>query len=134
MAILQHIGQYNGSKMMTIFWIRAGAIVMLLSVLLGAFGAHGLKDVLSDPMKAVFETGVRYQMIHGLAFFVVAWLGSRSTSHLINAAGWFFLGGIILFSGSLYILSLTGVKAWGALTPVGGLAFLAGWLCLLFST
>ena len=103
---------------------------MFLGVTLGAFGAHGLKDILSEPMKAVFETGVRYQMIHGLALFVVAWLSSRSPSSLANSAGWCFLAGIVIFSGSLYALSLSGMKAWGALTPIGGLAFLAGWLCL----
>ncbi len=106
---------------------------MFLGVLLGAFGAHGLKDILSDPMKAVFETGVRYQMVHGLALFVVAWLASRSSSHIVNAAGWCFLAGILLFSGSLYLLSLTGVKAWGAATPIGGLAFLVGWACLVIA-
>jgi uncharacterized membrane protein YgdD (TMEM256/DUF423 family) len=115
---------------MTIFWIRCASTIMFLAVALGAFGAHGLKNVLSDPMKAVFETAVRYQMIHGLALFVVAWLSTRSTAPSVNTAGWLFLVGILLFSGSLYILSLTGVKYWGAITPVGGLAFLIGWLCL----
>jgi uncharacterized membrane protein YgdD (TMEM256/DUF423 family) len=115
---------------MTIFWIRAGAIVMFLGVALGAFGAHGLKDILSEPMKAVYETGVRYQMIHGIALFIVAWLSSRGSSNQVHAAGWFFLAGTFIFSGSLYLLSLTGVKAWGAVTPIGGLAFLAGWICI----
>ncbi len=115
---------------MTIFWIRAASAIMGLGVGLGAFGAHGLRDVLSEPMKAVFETGVRYQMIHGIALFVVAWLSSRGPSGLVLAAGWCFLAGIVLFSGSLYLLSLTGARAWGGLTPVGGLAFLAGWICL----
>lgn len=118
---------------MITFWVRSASAVMFLAVALGAFGAHGLKDVLSDPMKAVYETGVRYQMVHGLALFVVAWLSVRSPSPLINAAGWCFLGGIVIFSGSLYILSLSGVKAWGAVTPIGGLGFLAGWACLALS-
>jgi len=100
---------------------------MFLGVVLGAFAAHGLKDVLSDPMKAIFETGVRYQFIHGLALFIVAWLSSNSPPPIVTAAGWCFVAGILLFSGSLYILSLTGTKAWGAVTPIGGLAFLAGW-------
>src|SRR5882672_4389269 len=103
------------------FWIRIGAVVMALGVILGAFGAHGLKDVLTDPMKAVYETGVRYHLIHGLALFIVAWLASRSPSSLVTYSGWFFLAGIVLFSGSLYILALSGVKAWGAVTPLGGL-------------
>jgi uncharacterized membrane protein YgdD (TMEM256/DUF423 family) len=106
---------------------------MFLGVALGAFGAHGLKDILSDPMKAVFETGVRYQMIHGLALFIVAWLSSRTPSSAVSMAGWCFLAGIIVFSGSLYLLSLTGVKTWGAVTPFGGLAFLAGWISLAFA-
>jgi len=109
------------------FWVGLGSVVMFLGVAIGAFAAHGLKNVLSDPMKIIFETGVRYQFIHGLALFVVAWLSSRTASSLISAAGWCFLAGIVIFSGSLYVLSLSGVKAWGAVTPVGGLAFLAGW-------
>ena len=118
---------------MMMFWIRTASTIMFLGVALGAFGAHGLKDVLSDSMKAVFETGVRYQMIHGLALFIVAWLSSRGSSEVVHAAGWCFIAGVLLFSGSLYILSLTGVRAWGAVTPIGGLAFLAGWLCLALS-
>ncbi len=115
------------------FWLRTASVVMFLGVALGAFGAHGLKNVLSDEMKVVFETGVRYQFIHGLALFIVAWLTSRQPAAAVSAAGWCFLGGIVVFSGSLYILSLTGVKAWGAVTPLGGLAFLAGWVCLALS-
>jgi uncharacterized membrane protein YgdD (TMEM256/DUF423 family) len=118
---------------MSAFWVKAGAVVMFLAVAAGAFGAHGLKDVLSEPMKAVFETAVRYQMIHGLALFVVAWLSSRNPAPSVSAAGWCFLSGILIFSGSLYILSLTGIKSWGAVTPVGGLAFLAGWVCLVLA-
>src|SRR5580704_15616921 len=115
---------------MSPFWVLIGSVVMFLGVAIGAFAAHGLKDVLSDPMKAVFETAVRYQFIHGLALFIVAWLSTNGPSPLVTAAGYLFLAGIVIFSGSLYILSLTGVKAWGAVTPVGGLAFLAGWLAL----
>ena len=103
---------------------------MFLGVALGAFAAHGLKDVLSDPMKAVFDTAVRYQFIHGLALFIVAWLSSNSPSTFVTAAGYTFLAGIVIFSGSLYCLSLSGVKAWGAVTPIGGLCFLAGWFLL----
>jgi uncharacterized membrane protein YgdD (TMEM256/DUF423 family) len=113
-------------------WIRCAAFVLFLGVALGAFGAHALKNVLSEPMKAVFETGVRYQMIHGLALFAVAWLSSQTSSSAVPIAGWCFVAGIILFSGSLYLLSFTGITTFGALTPFGGLAFLAGWLCLLF--
>jgi uncharacterized membrane protein YgdD (TMEM256/DUF423 family) len=115
---------------MTAFWIRIASVVMFFGGALGAFGAHGLKNTLSDQMKAIFETVVRYQLIHGLALFVVAWLASRGSAGPVTAAGWSFLAGITLFSGSLYLLSLTVVNAWGAITPIGGLAFLAGWLCL----
>ncbi len=103
---------------------------MALGVGAGAFGAHGLKSVLSEPMKTVFETGVRYQLIHALGLFVVAWQTSRHSAETVQAAGWCFLIGIFLFCGSLYILSLSGVKAWGAVTPFGGLAFIAGWILL----
>lgn len=105
---------------------------MLLDVALGAFGAHALKDRLTPEMKLVFETGVRYQAYHALALFVVAWLASQSTSRAVPAAGWCFVGGIALFSGSLYALSLTGVRWLGAITPLGGLLFLVGWGLLLF--
>lgn len=115
---------------MTLFWIRCASAIMFLGVALGAFGAHGLKNVLSDPMKVIFETAVRYQMIHGLALFVVAWLTSRGSSPAVTAAGWLFVSGVLIFSGSLYLFSLTGVKLWGAITPIGGLALLAGWFCL----
>jgi uncharacterized membrane protein YgdD (TMEM256/DUF423 family) len=113
-------------------WIRWGAAMMFLGVAIGAFGAHGLKNILSEPAKATFEVGVRYQLVHGLALFIVAWLASRGASSYVKASGWLFVAGIVLFSGSLYILSLTGVKAWGAVTPLGGLCFLTGWLLLGF--
>ena len=103
---------------------------MLLAVALGAFGAHGLKDVLTQDMKAIYETGVRYQAYHALALFVVAWLCERAPSRA-SAAGVCFAAGILLFSGSLYALSLTGVRKLGAITPIGGLFFLAGWTILL---
>jgi len=116
-----------------IFWIRAASVMMFLAVAIGAFAAHGLKDVLSAEMKAVFETGVRYHMAHALALFAVAWLSDRFPSKGVSIAGWCFLLGIILFSGSLYALSLTGIRQLGAITPLGGLLFLAGWSCLLFA-
>jgi len=112
------------------FWIGSGSFVMFLTIAFGAFGAHALKNVLTDPMKVVYETAVRYQGLHGLALFVVAWLSSRSSSSLIVAAGWSFLIGIVIFCGSLYVLCITEVKTWGAATPIGGVAFLAGWSLL----
>lgn len=118
----------------TVFWLRAASLLMLLDVALGAFGAHALKGVLTEELKAVYETGIRYQAYHALALFAVAWLSSRFPSKAVEAAGWCFAAGIFWFSGSLYALSLTGIRKFGALTPVGGVLFLIGWACLLFAS
>jgi uncharacterized membrane protein YgdD (TMEM256/DUF423 family) len=107
-----------------------GAISAFLGVAAGAFGAHGLKSRLDSEMLAIFETGVRYQMYHAFALIVVAWAIERWPGHLMATSGWLFIAGTLLFSGSLYLLSLTGQRWLGAITPLGGLAFLAGWLCL----
>jgi uncharacterized membrane protein YgdD (TMEM256/DUF423 family) len=112
-------------------WIRWGSFFMLTGVIAGAFGAHALKNTLTDPMKAVYETAVRYQLIHGLALFIVAWLSTLSTAKNIQWAGISFCIGIFLFSGSLYALALSGIKPLGIITPFGGLAFLIGWICLI---
>lgn len=101
-----------------------------LGVALGAFGAHALKSRLSAEMLAVFETGVRYQMYHVFAIVAAAWAAARWPARVFAAAGWLFVAGIVIFSGSLYLLAFTGVRTLGAITPLGGLAFLAGWLCL----
>jgi len=103
-----------------------------LGVALGAFGAHALKVRLAPEMLAAFETGVRYQMYHVFALVAVAWAWDRWPGRVLAAAGWLFIAGIVVFSGSLYLLALTGTKALGAITPLGGLAFLAGWLCLVW--
>ncbi|WP_416427361.1 DUF423 domain-containing protein [Pseudomonas sp. App30] len=97
---------------------------------LGAFAAHGLKDRLSSDYLAVFHTGVNYQLIHALALLAVAVLSVQVPSRLVNAAGVMFCIGIVLFSGSLYLLTLSGVRVFGVITPFGGLAFLVGWACL----
>lgn len=115
-------------------WVRFGSLFMFLGVALGAFGAHALKTKLSPEFLTIFETGVRYQFYHALALFIVAWLYQKNPGSLINVAGWSFVGGILVFSGSLYILCLTGVKAWGAVTPIGGLSFLVGWALLFISS
>ncbi len=107
-----------------------GAISAFIAVAAGAFGAHGLKSRLSPEMLATFEVGVRYQMYHAFALIVAAWAQTRWPSSFVAASGWFFVIGTVLFSGSLYLLSLTGARWLGAITPLGGLAFLAGWLCL----
>jgi uncharacterized membrane protein YgdD (TMEM256/DUF423 family) len=114
-------------------WLAIGAVAAGVGVALGAFGAHGLKSRVEPQMLAVFETGVRYHLYHALALLAVAWAASRSTSALPGAAGWAFLVGILLFSGSLYLLVFTGTKWLGAITPLGGLAFLVGWGLLALS-
>src|SRR3989304_6387959 len=111
-------------------FIVAGAVGGFLSIALGAFGAHALKEHLSPEMLQIFETGVRYQMYHSLALFVVAWAADKYISGLFSKAGWLFIVGIVIFSGSLYVLTLTGIRWFGAVTPVGGVALLAGWVCL----
>jgi uncharacterized membrane protein YgdD (TMEM256/DUF423 family) len=115
-------------------WVRFGSIGMFLAVALGAFGAHALRQRLSPEMLSVFETGVRYQVYHALALFAVAWLAERHPGSLVEASGWSFTVGIVIFSGSLYLLSATGVRWLGAITPIGGLAFLAGWLLLFMAS
>ena len=112
-------------------FVLAGAVAGLVAVGFGAFGAHGLRGRLSPEMLAVFETGVRYQMYHALALLLTAALVTRFPGKAMVAAGWLFVAGIVLFSGSLYLLAVTGVTVLGAITPVGGVAFLAGWASLI---
>jgi uncharacterized membrane protein YgdD (TMEM256/DUF423 family) len=111
-------------------FLLLGAVFGFLGVGLGAFGAHGLRGRLSPEMLAVFETGVRYHMYHALAIVLTALLMPRIGGWLVSTAGWCFVAGIVLFSGSLYALAISGVTVLGAITPLGGLAFLAGWACL----
>ena len=110
-----------------------GALSALVSVAAGAFGAHALRVRLTPEHLAVFETAARYQMYHALGLLAVAWAVTRWPGALPVWAGWLFVAGTVLFSGSLYILALTGVRSWGAVTPLGGVAFLAGWVCLALS-
>jgi uncharacterized membrane protein YgdD (TMEM256/DUF423 family) len=106
-----------------------GALNALISVAAGAFGAHALRDRLSERNFEIFETAARYQMYHALGLFAAAWLASRGLA-LATTAGWIMTGGIVVFSGSLYALALTDVKWLGAITPLGGLAFLISWALL----
>lgn len=115
---------------MTRLFAALGAISAFISVAAGAFGAHALKGRLPEDLLQAFETGARYQMYHALALFAVAWVLTRWTSPAGSAAGWLFVIGTVLFSGSLYALALTGQRSLGIVTPFGGLAFLAGWACL----
>ena len=110
-----------------------GGLCGFLGVALGAFGAHALKASLAADMLAVFEVGVRYQMYHACALLAVGWAYTRWPGAFVIAAGWLFVAGIALFSGSLYALSISGARWLGAITPVGGVALLAGWLCLAWA-
>jgi len=110
--------------------LLAGAVFMALGVLLGAFGAHALKKSLSPEMLDVYKTGVEYQFYHALGLLLVGLIRFRIESKWLNWSGIFLTFGILIFSGSLYALSISGIKIVGAITPIGGLAFVAGWICL----
>jgi uncharacterized membrane protein YgdD (TMEM256/DUF423 family) len=112
-------------------FLLVGGLAGFLGVAFGAFGAHGLRARLSPDMLAVFETAVRYQMYHALAILAVGLILGRMDGWLFRTAGWLFTAGIVLFSGSLYALALSGVTTLGAITPIGGLLFLLGWAFLI---
>ncbi|NRA65103.1 MAG: DUF423 domain-containing protein [Pseudobacteriovorax sp.] len=117
-------------------WIHfsiVGALYCGLAVGFGAFGAHALKNMLSEYALGVFETGVKYQFYHGLALLNLGFLASRLEGTSLQVAGYSFIGGVIIFSGSLYTLSLTGHKWLGAITPLGGALFIVGWVSLIFA-
>ena len=107
-----------------------GAVFGFLGVAAGAFGAHALRDTLPPDRLQVFETGARYQLIHALALIAVALALDRAASGALTAAGWLFVLGQVIFAGSLYALALSGVRLWGAVTPLGGLCYLVGWILL----
>jgi uncharacterized membrane protein YgdD (TMEM256/DUF423 family) len=111
-------------------WIVLGAVSAFLSVAAGAFGAHALKARLPADLLTIFETGARYHMYHSLGLIAIGLVAQQRPSPLLSGAGWAMLAGIVLFSGSLYALALTGVRGLGAITPLGGLGFLAGWAML----
>jgi uncharacterized membrane protein YgdD (TMEM256/DUF423 family) len=111
-------------------WFAAGAVAAGIAVALGAFAAHGLKSRIAPEMLAIFETGVRYHLIHALGLLAVAWASDRWSSGWIAWAGWAFVLGIVVFSGSLYLLATTAERWLGAITPIGGVAFLVGWALL----
>ena len=114
-------------------WLISASIFGFLSVGLGAFGAHSLKNILDDYGKSIYEKAVLYQMFHALALFAVGLMQHLFKEGRFAPAGFGFMAGILLFSGSLYLLAVTGVRWLGAITPIGGLAFLFGWAWLLFA-
>lgn len=116
------------------YFIFLGSINAFLAVGLGAFGAHGLKSRISPEMLEIYQTGVQYHIFHALGLILIGiiahWL---SESNLILWSGALILAGIVVFSGSLYILSITGIRSFGAVTPIGGVTFLAGWILMAFA-
>ena len=113
-------------------FLLLGSIQAFLAVALGAFGAHGLESRLTAKMLHVYQTGVQYHLIHAMGIILIAILSERmSGTPLVSWAGWLMFAGIVLFSGSLYALSISGIKILGAITPLGGLAFLAAWILLV---
>jgi uncharacterized membrane protein YgdD (TMEM256/DUF423 family) len=115
------------------FWLISAAVSGFLSVAFGAIGAHSLKSLLDDYGKSIYEKAVLYQMFHTIALFVVGVLQHLVKNTSFTIAGWGFFVGIILFSGSLYLLATTGIKWLGAVTPIGGIAFLFGWFWLILA-
>lgn len=115
-------------------FVMIGAFSGAIGVGAGAFGAHALRAKLEPRMLEVFETGARYQMYHAIALLGVAWACNRWPGSLTTAAGWLFVAGTVFFSGSLYALALTDIRSLGAITPIGGVCFIAGWICLALST
>jgi uncharacterized membrane protein YgdD (TMEM256/DUF423 family) len=115
------------------FFLSASALSGLVAVALGAFAAHALKNSLDDYSLKVFHTGVSYQFYHTFALALVGLLISRLDQPSLKVAGYAFLFGIVVFSGSLYLLAFTKTRAWGAVTPIGGVAFLIGWFSLFIS-
>ncbi|MRG27941.1 DUF423 domain-containing protein [Laceyella tengchongensis] len=111
-------------------FIMLGSINMALAVAIGAFGAHGLAGKVTEKMLQNWNTGAHYHIIHALALLAIGLLMSKinGSSSLLNIGGWLIVAGILFFSGSLYAMVLTGVKTWGAITPIGGVAFIAGWI------
>jgi len=107
-----------------------GAIFMVLAVGLGAFGAHGLKNVVTKEMLVIFHTGVEYQFYHALGLFCVAFVANFDESKRVKIAGYSMIFGILVFSGSLYAMTFTGIKILGAITPIGGVAFIVAWVLL----
>ena len=115
-----------------ITWIIIGSVLAALAVSIGAFGAHGLKSKVSSEDLVIFETGVRYQMYHSQGLILIGILGIHYPSNIIQLPAILFLIGIVIFSGTLYLIPLTGLRWFGAITPIGGTALIAGWVVLVY--
>jgi uncharacterized membrane protein YgdD (TMEM256/DUF423 family) len=125
----------QGRKTVTRIFLAIASMLGGISVVFGAFASHALKDRLSANSLSIWETGTKYQMYHALALMLVALLIARyPNSNLLIVAGYAFIAGVFIFSGSLYALTLTGIKWLGAVTPIGGMALIIGWLCLALAT
>jgi uncharacterized membrane protein YgdD (TMEM256/DUF423 family) len=132
-AVALAMGLRIGKFSMSRNFVLVGAVFAALSVAAGAFGAHSLKAIIPAEMLTVFETAARYQMYHALALLIIGGMASHVSERDIRIAGWCFVGGIVLFSGSLYVVALTGTRWVGAITPLGGAAFLSGWIALAWN-
>ena len=115
-------------------FIILGALNGFVAVALGAFGAHGLEGKIPDKYLATWNTAVDYQMFHAAGLLVIGLLAGKITSPLMNWSGWLMFIGVVIFSGSLYVLSITQIKILGAITPIGGVAFLAAWLLIVIAS
>jgi len=124
----------EGYSMFKLF-VVLGALNAFVSIALGAFGAHGLKDKLSAHYMDIYHTGVQYQMMHAIGLLIVGILAEKlaGQSGLIGCAGWLMFAGIIFFSGSLYVLSVTKINVLGAITPIGGVLFLVSWILVVIA-
>ncbi len=111
-------------------FVASGAVLLAIAVSLGAFGAHALRARLSPEMMQVYKTGIEYHFYHALGLLLVGLLGKYLQSAWYQWSGWLLMGGVVIFSGSLYLLAVTGTRGLGVITPLGGLAFLSGWISL----
>lgn len=111
-------------------WLALGALSGFLAVALGAFGAHGLKDRLTPELMTIYQTGAHYHLAHAIALALVGVAARQQTSAALHVAGWGFAVGTLIFSGSLYALAITDIRQLGAITPIGGVAFMVGWIAL----
>ena len=115
-------------------FLPIGAVLAFFAIAFGAFGAHGLKNILTVEQLNIFQTAVDYHMWHAIGLTLIGLIPSQKASRLILASGWFMLAGVVLFSGSLYALSLSGISLLGAITPIGGVSFLIAWALLAYTS